>query len=64
MDDHERLLAFDAFARGVREDLARITEQMDELKAQSKVKTVTYRQLFASRITLKEIDRRLTDQGL
>ena len=31
---------------------------------ENKVKTATYRQLFATRITLKDIDRRLTAHGL
>ena len=37
---------------------------MDDLRAQNKVKTATYRQLFATRLTLKEIDRRLVERGL
>lgn len=64
MDDRERLLAYDAFARGVRDELADVSGRMEELRGQNKVKTATYRQLFAVRVTLKEIDRRLADQGL
>ena len=37
---------------------------MEDLQAQNKVKTATYRQLFAARVTLKEIDRRLASHGL
>ena len=62
--DAARLEAYDSFARGVRDDLARTCAQMDELRAQDKVKTATYRQLFANRVTLKEIDARLVEHGL
>lgn len=64
MDDKIRLEAYDAFAREAREELARTTARMDELRAADKVKTATYRQLFANRITLKEIDARLAEKGL
>ena len=62
--DTARLEAYDRFARGVRDDLARTCAQMDELRAQDKVWTATYRQLFANRVTLKEIDARLAEHGL
>ena len=64
MTDEQRLAAYDAFAQGVREELAQIGERMDVLRAQDKVKTATYRQLFAARITLKDIDCRLQERGL
>lgn len=64
MTNQERLAAYEAFAHDVRDELADITARMEELKAQNKVKTATYRQLFAARITLKDIDRRLADHGL
>ena len=64
MTDQERLAAYEAFARDTRDELADITARMEELRAQNKVKTATYRQLFAARITLKDIDRRLADHGL
>lgn len=64
MDDTERLGAYDAFADEVRAELADVTERMERLRAQNKVKTATYRQLFATRITLKDIDRRLSEHGL
>ena len=62
--DAERLAAYDAFAAQVRAENEQVQRQMEDLRAANKVKTATYRQLFATRITLKEIDRRLTDQGL
>lgn len=59
-----RLEMFDAFANEVRADLSLTNERLGELRGQGKVKTATYRQLFAMRETLREIDRRLTDHGL
>lgn len=64
MDDTERLAAYDAFAADARAELARTDERMGELRTAGKVKTATYRQLFAARLTLKEIDRRLAEHGL
>ena len=64
MDDAGRLAAYDAFSSGVRAELVEVGERMDALRAQNKVKTATYRQLFATRLTLKEIDRRLVERGL
>ena len=64
MDDSERLAAYEAFARGIRTELAEVGARMDVLRTENKVKTVTYRQLFATRMTLKDIDRRLVERGL
>ena len=64
VDDSERLAAYDAFARGIRAELAEVGTRMDVLRAENKVKTATYRQLFATRMTLKDIDRRLVERGL
>ncbi|MBM6953970.1 hypothetical protein [Enorma phocaeensis] len=64
MTNEERLAAYDAFAADVRAELAELVDRMDELRAKDKVKSATYRQLFATRITLKDIDRRLSERGL
>ena len=64
MDDAERLRSYEAFAAQTRAELADVTQRMDALRAEDKVKTATYRQLFATRITLKDIDRRLAEHGL
>lgn len=64
MTDQERLAAYEAFAFEVREELSGTVARMEDLQAQNKVKTATYRQLFAARVTLKEIDRRLASHGL
>ena len=63
-DTAERLAAFEAFAADVRAELAATKARMEELAAAGKVKTATYRQLFAARVTLKEIDARLAERGL
>ena len=59
-----RLAAYDAFARDVRSELAQTGERMERLRLQGKVKSATYRQLFAIRSTLRDIDRRLAERGL
>lgn len=64
MTDQERLAAYEAFAAEVREELSSTVARMEDLQAQNKVKTATYRQLFAARVTLKEIDRRLASHVL
>lgn len=64
MTDQERLAAYEAFAAEVREELSSTVARMEDLQAQNKVKTATYRQLFAARVTLKEIDHRLVSHGL
>ncbi len=64
MTDAERLAAYDAFAGEVRAELADTAARMDALRAENKVKTATYRQLFAARVTLKDIVRRLEERGL
>ncbi|HJA29684.1 MAG TPA: hypothetical protein IAA15_08990 [Candidatus Olsenella pullicola] len=64
LDEAARLAAYEEFSRGVRDELASTVARMDELAAAGKVKTATYRQLFAARVTLREIDARLRERGL
>lgn len=64
MDDSQRLAAYEAFAADVRSELERASARMEELRAAGKVKTATYRQLFANRATLRDIERRLVERGL
>ena len=59
-----KLAAYEEFASEVREELKDVSERMDALKAQGKVRTVTYQQLFAIRMTLQEIDARLQAHNL
>lgn len=64
MADEKRLEEYEGFARDVRAELAETNARMDALRAEGKTKTATYRQLFANRVTLKEIDARLAERGL
>ena len=64
MDDAARLAAYDEFAAGVRDELEATKARMGELAAAGRVKSATYRQLFAARVTLGEIDARLRERGL
>ena len=64
MDDSERLAAYAAFERGIRAALAEVGARMDVLRTENKVKTATYRPLFATRMNRKDIDRRLVERGL
>ncbi|MBM6906131.1 hypothetical protein H6A29_07835 [Collinsella tanakaei] len=64
MNDAERLDAYDAFAADVRSELVDVSARMEELRGANKVKTATYRQLFATRVTLKDVVRRLEERGL
>ena len=64
MGDSERLAAYGAFTRGIRAELAEVGARIDVLRTENKAKTATYRQLFATRMNLKDIDRRLVERGL
>lgn len=64
LGNEERLASFDQFAAEVRGELEETGARMDALRAENKVKSATYKQLFAIRMTLKEIDRRLAGHGL
>ena len=62
-DAAARLAAYEAFAAEVRDDLQRIDARMDELQRAGKTKA-EYRQLFAARMTLRDVERRLAKHGL
>ncbi len=62
-DAAARLAAYEAFAAEVREDLQRIDARMDELQQAGKTKA-EYRQLFAARLALRDVERRLAKHGL
>ena len=64
MNDGEKLAAYEEFAADARKELERCDAQMELLRAERKTKTATYRQLFANRVTLREIVRRLAECGL
>lgn len=62
--DADRLARYDHFVAGIRAELADTRKRLADLRAQDKVKTATYQQLFANRMTLEGIDRRLRNAGL
>ena len=64
MENMDRLTAFDQFAADVRRELDETARHMEKLRAENRVKSATYKQIFAIRSTLKEIDRRLVEHGL
>ena len=64
MDDAARLAACVEFAAGVRDELEATKARMGELAAAGRVKSPTYRQPFAARVTLREIDARPCEHGL
>ena len=64
VENMDRLTAFDQFAADVRRELDETARHMEKLRAENRVKSATYKQLFAIRSTLKEIDRRLVEHGL
>lgn len=59
-----RLATFEDLADGLRASLAQTCAQLEDLRVQGKVKTVTYRQLSANRATLKETVALFEEQGL
>ena len=53
MMDEQRLKAFEDMLAAILRQYDDTTEKMTKLKAESKEKTVTYRQLFASKLQLQ-----------
>ena len=51
----ERLAAFEAVLADVQREYAATVARMEELKESGRVKSATYRQLFARRMTLREM---------
>ena len=64
MNDQEQLAAYRAMQSAVQEEYDRTAEKMAALKAQGREKTVTYRQLFARKLTLSEIQSWYKTYGL
>ena len=62
--DERRLQRFDAFVRGVHDELQQTEAQMRELADAGRTRTATYQQLMANRMTLRQIVDRLEDAGL
>lgn len=51
----ERLTAFEAMLSAVEAQYADTAAQMEKLKADGRVKSATYRQLFAKKLNLQDI---------
>lgn len=50
--NEDKLEAYERMQAHVEEEFACVTEQMEHLRAADKVKTATYKQLFARKMTL------------
>lgn len=55
MTGEERLAAFEAMLDSVQKQYAETTARMDKMKLEGKVKTATYRQLFARKLSLQDV---------
>lgn len=55
MNREERLDAFENMLKNVKDRYADTTEKMEKLKAEGKVKSVTYNQLMAEKLTLQKM---------
>lgn len=55
MSDQERLTAFEAMLAAVQKQYDETTARMDKMKLEGKVKTATYRQLFARKLSLQDV---------
>lgn len=55
MTGEERLAAFEAMLYSVQKQYAETTARMDKMKLEGKVKTATYRQLFARKLSLQDV---------
>ncbi|MDD2972877.1 MAG: hypothetical protein PHE02_12195 [Lachnospiraceae bacterium] len=55
MDKQERLAAYERMHQNVIDRLQTTTDKMDEFKIQGKVKSVTYKQLMADKLTFQKM---------
>ena len=55
MEGQERLEAFEKMYQNVKDRYADTCQKMDKLKAEGKVKSVTYKQLMADKLTFQKI---------
>ena len=55
MNREERLAAFENMLKNVKDRYADTTEKMEKLKAEGKLKSVTYNQLMAEKLTLQKV---------
>ena len=52
MTDEERLCKFEKMLDAIQSERAAVSAALEDLRAQNKVKTATYQQLFARKMTL------------
>lgn len=64
MNDAERLARFEKLLAELVAEQADVLATLDALRAQGKVKTATYRQLTARKLTLKSILGQFEEHGL
>ena len=62
--DEQRLRAFEDMLAAILRQYDDTTEKMAKLKAEGKEKTVTYRQLFANKLTLMNLKSRFEIYGI
>lgn len=55
MDREEKLRAYEKMQEAVLSEYERVCSEMNKLKSQGKVKTVTYKTLFAKKLNYQEI---------
>lgn len=55
MDKLEKLAAYERMQEAVKKEYRDVLEKMEALKAQGKVKSVTYNQLMARKLTYKNM---------
>ena len=55
MDNEKRLEQFEKMLAAVQTEYGSIVRQMDELKERGKMKSVTYQQLFARKMTYQNV---------
>ncbi len=55
MNREEKLQAYEKMQEAVMSEYERVCSKMDELRSQGKVKTVTYKTLFARKLNYQEI---------
>ena len=60
----DRLARFEAFAEAVSDDRQATQSRMESLRNQGKMRTATYQQLLANKMTLDQIIARLSDAGI
>ena len=64
VDDKERLARFEAVVADTRQERALVVNQMEELKAKGRIKSATFQQLMARKMTLDAFLAAFERQGL